>query len=96
MTARANPEPKVGIFWLFGTKLILDTTPLSHAELYGEAKTHPRGHLQHWAELQRRGVMSPDIECGEPPRGRVEFYPRDKQCVLYADRCILARKNFVR
>jgi hypothetical protein len=34
MTARAKPEPGVGIFWLFGGKLILYTTPPSQAEVY--------------------------------------------------------------
>lgn len=88
MTAGAKLEPKVGISWLFGGKPILDTPPLRQAEAYGEAKTHPRGHLQHWTELQRRGAMSPDIEYEDPPPGRVVYYPREKQFVLYADRFI--------
>ena len=71
MTARAKPEPKVGIFWLFGGKLILDTTPLGQAEPYGEAKTHPRGHLKYWTELQQAGKFPPEVEYEEPPLGQV-------------------------
>jgi hypothetical protein len=32
MTAGAKPEPKVGIFWLIGGQLILDTRLLSQVE----------------------------------------------------------------
>ena len=96
MTPPVKPEPMVGIFWVMGGKLILDTTPVSQAEKYGEAKTHPWGHLQHWTELQRIGAMSPDIEYDDPPRGRAVYFPRDEKFVVYADRCILARKCFLR
>ena len=52
---RVGAQPCVGIFWVFGGEVILDTTPISQADRYGEAMTHPRGHLQHWTELQRTG-----------------------------------------
>ena len=96
MTARTKPEPRVGIFWLFGGKLILDTTPLGQAEPYGEARTHPRAHLKHWTELQRTGAVSAEVEYEDPPRGRVVYYPRDKEFVLYGDPCILAKKGVLR
>ncbi len=96
MTTRAKAEPRVGIFWLFGGKLITDSTPLSQAEPYGEAKTHPRGHLKHWTELQKTGQVPQDVEYEDPPRGRVLYYPRGEEFVLYADRCILAKKKLVR
>ena len=95
MTAQARIEPRVGIFWFFGGKLILDTMPVSQGELYGEILTHPRGHLQHWTELQRGEVVPPDVEYEDPPRGRVVYHPGDKWFVFYADRCILMRKKLV-
>src|ERR1035438_562635 len=95
MTPRANSEPRVGIFWVFNGELILDTTPLSQAEEYGVAKGHPQGHLQHWTELQRTGTVSRDFEYDDPPRGRVVYFPRGREFILYADRCILLRKNLV-
>jgi hypothetical protein len=85
-----------GHFWIFRGELILDTTPVSQSEEYGEAKGHPRGHLQHWTELQRTGAMSRDLEYDDPPRGRVVHFPKDKRFVLYVDPCILTRKNIVR
>jgi hypothetical protein len=39
----ATPEPRVGIFWLLDGKVIIDSTPLSMAEPYGTALTHPTG-----------------------------------------------------
>ncbi len=95
MTTRAKAEPRVGIFWLFEGKLITDSTPLSQAEPYGKAKTHPRGHLKHWTELQKTGQVPLDVEYEDPPRGRVTYYPQEEEFVLYADPCIFEKKRLV-
>lgn len=73
----SKTRPRVGIFLLFGSKLILNPASLNQAEAYGEARTHPRGHLQHWTELRPSGVLSPEIEYEDLPHGRVVYYPRD-------------------
>ena len=39
---------------------------------------------------------SPDFEFEDPPRGRVEYIPKENQFVIYVDRCILVRKHFIR
>jgi hypothetical protein len=96
MTARKKPEPSVGIFWILDGKLILDVTPIGRAELYGEALGHARGHAEHWTRLQRRGVVSRDFEYDDPARGRVVYFPKRMEFVLYADRCILTRKTLIR
>ena len=96
MTGQAKPGARVGIFWTYGGEVILDTTPLHQAELYGEALTHPRGHIEYWTQLQRRGAAPVDVEYEDPPRGRVVYYPREERFMLYADRCILVRKDFLR
>jgi hypothetical protein len=43
--AREPDEPHVGIFWLLENKLIIDSTPLSSAALYGDCCTHDGGHI---------------------------------------------------
>ena len=96
MSARTKPESRVGIFWIFGGEVILDTTPVSEAEPYGEARGHPLGHLEHWTELQRTGAVFREFEYDDLPRGRVVYFPMRREFVLYADPCILQRKNFVR
>ena len=58
-----SPEPKVGIFWLVGGKLMVDVTPTSHAETYGECLGHAKGHFEYWTELQHAGVISQNSVC---------------------------------
>ena len=90
-------ESMVGIFWLVGPdRLIFDVTRISEAQLYAHALTHPRGHLAHWTALQQSGMVLPEIEYEEYPRGRVVFYHTENKFRLFADPCILARPAIVR
>jgi hypothetical protein len=91
----ATPEPHVGIFWLLDGKLIIDDTPLSMAEPYGTALTHPASHIDHWMRLQHTGAVPADVEYEEPPRGRVVFDRRDQRFHLMADKCILGRRDVI-
>lgn len=89
-------SPKVGIFWLVKGRLIFDSTPLDEAELYGDCKNHPRGHIDRWGQMQRAGLVSPDIEYEVYPRGRVIFNVKTDKFLLLADRCILKKRNLVK
>jgi len=82
-------QPAVGIFWLINGKPLIDSTPLSEAEPYGEHLTHPRGHAAVWERYQRNGVVSPEMEYEEAPRGRVMYNTKSQRFTLLADRCIL-------
>ena len=95
MSDKKPHEPHVGIFWLFSGKLIIDTTPLSKAEAYGDHLGHSTSHIDYWAELQRKRVVPPEVEYEEPPRGRVGYDNREERFWLRADRCILKKKVFV-
>jgi len=88
-------EPLVGIFWLFKRRLLIDSTPVTSAEPYGDCMTHARGHLRYWTTLQENGVVPADVEYETPPRGRVLFDKRRDRYVLLADRCILNRRDVV-
>ena len=88
--------PMLGIFWLFKGQLILDTSPLSEAERFGDFLGHPPSHLDYWTGLQQRGVVPFDVEYEEPPRGRVAFNTKTKRFELYADRCILKKTLLVK
>ena len=83
----------VGIFWVVDVKLILDASPLIEAEPYGECLGHRRSHVRYWTELQRSGVVKPELEYDEFPRGRVIFNKRSQQFLLLADGCILKDKS---
>lgn len=50
------PEPAVGIFWRVAGTLVVDRTPLSRAEPYGDCLTHGPGHYERWEAWQRLGA----------------------------------------
>ncbi len=85
----------VGIFWLVGDRLILDTSPLSEAEPFGDCLGHKTSHIDYWMAQQLLGTVPHDIEYEEPPRGRVVFNRKTQRFALNADRCILKRKSVI-
>jgi hypothetical protein len=89
----SNLEPKVGIFWLFRGKLIIEATTLDKAELCGDCKNHPESHLAHWAELQHRGRVPLEVDHEESPRGRVVYNVITERFTLMADGCILRKTD---
>jgi hypothetical protein len=93
---RQVPEPRLGIFWLVGGKLIMESAPISAAEPYGGQLTHPRSHSELWRQHQRAGTVPADMKYDQPPRGRVMFDTRSQRFTLLADRCILQNKNILR
>jgi hypothetical protein len=92
---RREKEPHVGIFWLLHGKLVIDSTPLSEAEPYGDHLTHPAGHDTVWRKFQKSGIVPADIEYEEPPRGRVIYNTKARRFTLLADKCILRDKSAV-
>ncbi len=95
MSKKEPDEPRVGIFWLVRDKLLFDSTPLSGAELYGDHLTHPRSHIDMWAQFQRLGQAPPESEYEEFPRGRVMYHPALEESTILADQCILSRNDLV-
>lgn len=88
-------QPLVGIFWLLGDRLILDTSPLCDAEPYGDCLTHRDSHIDFWTAQQRLGAVPREIEYEEPPRGRVTYDTKAQKFYLLADRCILKNQATV-
>jgi hypothetical protein len=89
-------ELRVGIFWLVDDRPIMDSTPVSAAEPYGECRTHPTSHIDYWTEHQRLGDLPRDTECEEHPRGRVVYNTKTGRYSFCADHCILRKKSVVR
>jgi len=90
-----QPEPHVGIFWLIDERLVIDTTALSAAGKYGDFKIHEGDHVTHWAAMEKRGEVPRDTDYEELPRGRVTFNTRTQRFTLFADACILRKKDVV-
>jgi hypothetical protein len=91
-----TPEPHVGIFWVVNGKSLIESTPLSEAEQYGDYLTHPRGHAEVWEAFQRAGAVPRDVEYEECPRGRAMYNTKTRRFTLLADKCILSDKILVR
>jgi hypothetical protein len=87
--------PHLGIFWLVDGKLIIDSSPLSEAEPYGDHLTHPRGHVDVWPKFERSGRVPRGSEYEEYPRGRVMHHPASGEFTILADRCILKHKGLI-
>ena len=94
---RKNAEPispKVGIIYLVGGELLIDSTPIAKAGRYGDFRIHVRGHIDYWAKLVKSGKV-PNSEYEEFPRGRVAYYMNSGKFALLADVCILSQKDVV-
>ena len=94
----AVPENQsmVGIFWLVGKRLIIDTLPLSKAGTYGDFKIYEGDHVTFWSGMEERGEVPRGSDYEEHPRGRVNFNARTERFTLYLDRCILRQKRVVK
>lgn len=92
---KPRPAPKVGIIFLVGRKLLIDSTPLAQAGSYGDSAIHERDHISYWAELVQSGRV-PNSEYEEFPRGRVAYDAKSGKFRLLADKCILRQKGVVR
>ena len=86
-------EPMVGIIYLVGDNLFIDSTPLSGAGQYADHLIHDRGHDEYWAQLVKMGAV-PRAGYEEFPRGRVAYSNESGKFILLADACIL-RENKV-
>jgi hypothetical protein len=86
---KPGDTPRVGIFFVVGSKLWMESTPLTQAESYGDFKIHEHGHHEYWEELIKARVVPEDSEYEEYPRGRVAYDTRKGCFSLLADRCIL-------
>jgi hypothetical protein len=89
-------EPCVGIIFLVGKTLLIDRTPVSENEIYGDFRIHERGHDTYWETLKKAGVVPQGSEYDDCPRGRVAYNMKTEQYSLFLDRCILKNKSVVK
>ena len=91
---KPRPTPRLGIIYLVGDKLFIDSTPVAQAGTYGDCLFHERDHCRYWAQLVSSGDVT-DAEYEEHPRGRVSYNEKTGTHTLLADRCILGRESLV-
>ena len=93
-STKPRSAPCVGIFFLVGRKLFIDSTAIDRAESYGDHLIHEGDHISFWGELLKSGDVD-DEDYEEHPRGRVSYDRKSDQYTLLADKCILGRKSVV-
>jgi hypothetical protein len=91
-----TPAPHVGIFWVVIGKPLIESTPLSEAEPYGDFLTHPRGHAEVWEPFQQNGAVPADVDYEDLPRGRATYNTKTRRFRLLADKCILSDRILVK
>jgi len=94
-SSKPASEPRLGIFWLVKGSLLLDSVPVSECEKYGDHLNYPRGHNRVWEDWQQIGKVPVESEYEEYARGRVMCDTEAKQFSLFADKCILKRKDLI-
>lgn len=94
-STKPRSAPSVGIFYLVGRKLFIDSMPLDQAQSYGDHLIHEGDHMSYWDELVKSGLV-PDVPYEEHPRGRVAYNRKSGKFTLLADKCILSKKTPVK
>ena len=92
---KARLQPRLGIFWVVGGRLLLDSTPLSESELNGNYRNYPQSHIDVWEAWRASRKVPPESEYEEFPRGRIVYDIGAATFTLLADRCILSRKDLI-
>lgn len=92
----AEEEPRVGILWFVNGNLLIQSTPLSKAETYGDFLIQAESHESVWEQYQQTGIVPGEMEYDELPRGRVMYDTKTRRFTLLADRCIVRNKKIVR
>lgn len=86
----------VGIIFVMGGRVLIESTPISKGQDYGESVNHARGHEEFWAQLQADGLVPQDQDYITAPRGRAVANRLTRRPSLYLDKCIIKKPALVR
>lgn len=98
---RQAKEPQVGIIYYIKDELLIDGTPVSMGEPYGDFINHPIGHDRYWDMIVRllvrhRGMVElKDLEYDHYPRGRVVYDTKKKEYIIYLDKVLIDKEKIV-
>lgn len=87
--------PAVGVFFVHGNNLWIDSTPADEAPLYGDMRSHDGSHEDYWEQLRAGNAAPKDEEYDECPRGRVCYDTKQRVFRIYLDKCIRERRGMV-
>jgi hypothetical protein len=81
-------EPHVGIAFLVGGQVLIESTPLSKVKVSAGCQDHGGDHVRFWRELLAKRVVPPGSEYDDYPRGRIVYNVARERFVVMLDRCI--------
>ena len=86
----------VGIIFVFHGLVLIESTPASEGEVYGDLFNHVNGHPDFWTRLQADGQVPKDQDYENIPRGRAVVNRLTGRAVLYLDKCISNKPPLLR
>jgi hypothetical protein len=92
---RAHP-PRVGIFYVIGVDLYVESLPMIEGEDWGDFKTYPNGHMEYWAVLTKRLKLPSCLAYDFYPLGRASYAKVQNTYMLYLDRCLVKSRQTIR
>ena len=88
--------PRVGISYVIGVDLYIESIPMSESEDWDDFKTYPNGHMEYWSVLTKRLNLSSCLSYDFYPRGRVSYAKVQDKYMLYLDRCLIKNRQTIR
>jgi len=93
---KSSDPVHVGIIFVFQGRVLIESTPASEGEIYGDFVNHANGHPDFWSRLQADGQVPPYEEYQIVPRGRAVVTRLSGRPTLYLDKCISKKPALVR
>jgi hypothetical protein len=85
--------PWIGIFYVIGVNLYVESIPMIEGEECGNFKMYPNGHIEYWAVLTKQLKLSSCLSYDFYPSGRVRYVKAQDTYKLYLDRCLVKPTN---
>ena len=92
-------EPEIGIFYIIGNELLIDSVPVREVPAQGGYKVFDKIHKIWWQEIQRELISFKALTKGRNynyyPRGRVTYIVHEDRYYVLLDKAILKNKKKV-
>jgi hypothetical protein len=97
--ANGAPVPidaDVGIVFLVGDALFIESTPVSEVAVFAGCKDHEGSHISYWEQLQCSQLVPDFLDFDQVARGRVVFRVETPRFFLMLDGCIRQRRDLIK
>ena len=95
MSKERSLEPQVGIVFLVGGEVLIESTPLSSVGISAGCQDHGGNHDRFWHVLLAQNAVPLGSEYDEYPRGRIVYNVASRRFAVLLDRCIHERAKAV-